>query len=82
VNDFEERLGIVRHGRWLAWGFNHGVAVRPHWFADAIVTGWNWLSCHLFGHEWMPQMLWQGSDVTLSETDEFCPNCCAERSVA
>ena len=33
-----EKFGIVRHGRWLAYGFNYGLRVRPDWLATAIVT--------------------------------------------
>jgi len=80
----ERPMGIVRHDRWLAWGFNHGCVVRPAWLARALVSSWNWVSCHAFGHEWYPEMEWDepSDDVHASTTQEFCPNCCATRQVS
>lgn len=77
-------MGIVKHERWLAWGFGHGVMVRPQWLADAIVTVWNWVSCRAFGCQWYPEIIWDDAEdePRASETQEFCPNCCATRSVS
>ena len=76
-----ERFGIVRHRRWLAWGYRGGVMVRPAWLARAIVTTWNWLSCHTLGHEWCPEIDCENGQPVFSETEEFCPNCPAVRRV-
>lgn len=77
-----DTLGIVRCGRWLAWGAGHGVMVRPDWLARAIVHSWNWLSCRALGHEWVPDIevtpTGTTPDVRLTG-EEFCPNCCATR---
>mgnify|MGYP001617173771 CR=1 FL=1 len=80
--DDERPFGVVRTGRWLAWGFNHGTVIRPSWLAHAIVTVWNWVSCHTMGHDWFPHIDWDRSknEPRASETQEFCPNCCAERT--
>jgi hypothetical protein len=71
--DWTDDMGIVRLGRWLAWGYRHGLMIRPHWLAHLIVKKWNAASCRLFGHEWM-------SDLVQQEGREVCPHCCAERT--
>jgi hypothetical protein len=79
---FMERWGIVRYRRWLGYGVNHGWMLRPMWLQDVVVTAWNWLSCHTFGHEWLPDIRWSeptgGGEI--HPTEDFCPNCDARRS--
>jgi len=74
-------MGIVRDRRWLVYGFHHGLMLRPYWLARRIVQTWNWVSCHTMGHEWFPEVCQYSPTPAFSETDEFCPNCCATRKV-
>ena len=39
-------------GRHLAYGRDFGALIwAPDWFKHAIVHVWNWIVCHLFGHD-------------------------------
>ena len=45
------RMGIVRRGRHLYWGWKHGALLDwPDFVKDPIVWAWNRVSCDLFGH--------------------------------
>jgi hypothetical protein len=47
----ERRMGLVRHGHWLAYGLDQGVAMwLPRPVQRAVVTLWNRVSCSLMGH--------------------------------
>jgi hypothetical protein len=74
-----ERLGVVRHRRWLAWGVNHGLMIRPHWVGVVVVDIWNWLSCHVGGHEWLPDFEAEDGGINYTPDHDFCPNCSARR---
>ena len=53
MNPFSsDRVGIVRWGRALAWGVNHGALMSwPYWIKKLIVKVWNRAGCTLLGHE-------------------------------
>jgi hypothetical protein len=78
VSDFDE-MGIVRHRRWLAYGFHHGWQLRPVWLRHLIVTAWNRVACTLFGHEWVPEIDVTSDEPALDPDREYCPNCCDQR---
>ena len=47
----ERRMGLVRHGHWLAYGLEHGVGMwLPYAVQRRIVHTWNVISCATFGH--------------------------------
>lgn len=80
--DLVSECGIVRTGRWLSWGYRHGLRVRPSWLANLIVGTWNVVACRIGGHDWLPEVDWNDpeSEPAFSPTAEFCPYCCATRN--
>lgn len=80
---------VCRHGK-LAYGCGHGFGRYwlPYPFLRLVTRLWNHVACRWLGHEWMPEVKGLEFDaerdcyyVPTPPQAEFCPNCCAKRTV-
>lgn len=69
------KMGLVFHGKKLAWSWKHGTFLwLPHFVKRIIVRAWNLVACRLFGHDLL--------DIPASDGWERigpkCSDCCKE----
>ncbi len=73
------KLGIVRHGKALAYGMSSGrLRWLPYKAQHWIVHVWNTVSCTIYGHT---GLLYGDEDKLIlfpSEKYPVCTNCCAD----
>lgn len=51
-----ERMRLVRMGKHLGYSPDRGLPL-PMAVSRIVAHVWNFIACHTFGHEWMPEIL-------------------------